>query len=52
MDEPAATAPAETPSSVITAAATQAEIDYEFIRKLERQFATHQLEADQSRARK
>ena len=31
---------------------TESQIDYDYIRELERQFAAHQLEADQSRARK
>ncbi len=38
--------------TTVTAAATQAKIDKEYIRSLERQFARHKLEADQSRARK
>ena len=36
-------------STTVTAAATQAEINEEFIRSLERQFAKQKLEADQSR---
>ena len=39
-------------STTVTAAATQAEINEEFIRSLERQFAKHQLESDQARAHK
>jgi hypothetical protein len=52
MDKSAATTPAEKPSTVVTAALTEAEIDYEYIRKLEQEFAKHQLEADLARARK
>ena len=40
------------PSTVVTAALTEAGIDYEYTRKLEEQFAKHQLEADLARARK
>ena len=42
------------PSTVVTAALTDAltEDDYEYIRKLEQQFAKHQREADLARARK
>ena len=39
-------------STTVTAAATQAEINEEFIRFLERQFAKHQLESEQARAHK
>jgi len=38
--------------TTVTAAATQAEIDMEFVRSLERQFAAQGLQADQSRVRK
>jgi hypothetical protein len=38
--------------TTVTAAATQAEIDMEFVRSLERQFAAQSLQADQSRVRK
>jgi hypothetical protein len=31
---------------------SETQIDYDYIRELERKFAAHQLEADQSRARK
>jgi hypothetical protein len=46
--------PALEKSTTVTAAVTQAEIDAEYIRSLELQFAKHQLEADhwQSRARR
>ena len=36
-------------STTVMAALTQADIDAEYIRSLDRQFAKHQLEADQSR---
>ena len=36
------------PSTVVTAAFTETEIDYAYIRDLERQFAKHLFEADQS----
>ena len=39
-------------STTVTAAVTQAEIDAEYIRSLEREFAKQKLEADQTRARK
>ena len=39
-------------STTVTAAVTQAEIDAEYIRSLELQFAKQKLEADQTRARK
>ena len=39
-------------STTATAAVTQAEIDAEYIRSLELQFAKQKLEADQTRARK
>jgi len=41
--------PALDNSTTVTAALTQADIDAEYIRSLDRQFAKHQLEADQSR---
>ena len=40
------------PSTVVTAALTETEIDYAYIRELEQQFAKHQREADLARARK
>ena len=52
IDKSASDPPAETPSATVTAAATQAEIDMEFVRSLERQFAAQSLQADQSRVRK
>jgi len=44
--------PALEKSTTVTAAATQAEIDMEFVRSLELQFAAQSLQADQSRVRK
>ena len=44
-----ASGPALENSATVTAAVTQADIDAEYIRSLERQFAKHAFEADQSR---
>ena len=49
MDKPAATNPAEKPSTVVTAALTDAltEADYAYVRDLQREFAAHQHKVDE-----
>ena len=44
--------PALENSTTVTAALTQADIDAEYIRAMQHEFAKHKLEADQARARK
>ena len=52
MDNSSSDPPLEKPSTTVTAALTQAEVDMEYVRSLERQFAAHAhlaLEEDLSR---
>ena len=49
MDNSSSDPPLEKPSTTVTAALTQAEVDMAYARSLERQFAAHALEADLSR---
>ena len=52
MDNSSSDPPLEQPSTTVTAALTQAEVDMEYVRSLERQFAAHAhlaLEEDLSR---
>ena len=52
MDNSSSDPPLEKPSTTVTAALTQAEVDMDYVRSLERQFAAHAhlaLEADLSR---